>query len=250
MAASGLAGRVALVTGAVEGIGWATASTLARAGATVVLAGRVDDERLAARASELRDGGFECDPIAADVTDPAAVSACFRHIQQTHGRLDVAVANAGVLGDARIGMIGEDLLRQTLETNLSGSIRQLQGAARLMTKARSGSIVLLSSIVGRRGNVGQVAYAASKAALHGVVRSAAKELGPAGVRVNAVAPGYVRTRMIAHLPPEVDRERVDAIPMGRPGEAQDVANAVLFLASDLSSYVTGQVIGVDGGMVM
>jgi 3-oxoacyl-[acyl-carrier protein] reductase len=246
----GLHDRVAVVTGAVEGIGWATASLLAAEGAAVALVGRTDDERLAARVAELEATGADVLGIAADVTDPAAVGACYRQVFERWKRLDVLVANAGVLGDARIGMIGEDLLHTTLEVNLAGSIRHLQAAARLMQRSKSGSIVLVSSIVGVQGNVGQVAYAASKAGMIGATRAAAKELAPAGIRVNAVAPGYIATRMIAHLPPEVHQERVAAIPTGRPGEAEEVARAIAFLASDLSSYVTGQVLGVDGGMVL
>jgi 3-oxoacyl-[acyl-carrier protein] reductase len=246
----GLHDRVAVVTGAVEGIGWATARLLAAEGAAIALVGRTDDDRLAGRVAELEAAGTDVLGIAADVADPAAVSACYREVFERWRRLDVLVANAGVLGDARIGMIGEDLLHHTLEVNLAGSIRHLQAAARLMLRARSGSIVLVSSIVGTHGNVGQVAYAASKAGLSGATLSAAKELGPSGIRVNAVAPGYIATRMIAHLPPEVHEARVAAIPAGRPGDADEVARVIAFLAGDLSSYVTGQVLGVDGGMVL
>jgi 3-oxoacyl-[acyl-carrier protein] reductase len=250
MAGLGLQDRVAVVTGAVEGIGWATARLLAAEGASVALIGRTDDERLAARVADLEAAGADVHGIASDVTDPAAVSACYRAVFERWKRLDVLVANAGVLGDARIGMIAEDLLRSTLEVNLAGAIRHLQAAARLMQRSKSGSIVLVSSIVGTHGNAGQVAYAASKAGLVGATLAAAKELAPSGIRVNAVAPGYIATRMIEHLPPEVHAARVAAIPTGRPGEAEEVAAAIGFLASDLSSYVTGQVLGVDGGMVL
>lgn len=246
----GLRGRVALVTGAVEGIGWETAKLLASAGASVALVGRIDDDRLHARIAELRDGGADVEGLAADVTDPAAVKACYQEAFKRWKRLDVLVANAGILGDARLGMIADDLLEQTLNTNLAGAIRHLQAAARLMGRNGAGSIIMVSSIVGIRGNVGQVPYAASKAGVVGAALSAAKELAPSGIRVNVVAPGYIRTRMISHLSPEVHEERLASIPWGRPGEPAEVGRAILFLASDLSGYITGQILGVDGGMVL
>jgi 3-oxoacyl-[acyl-carrier protein] reductase len=245
-----LTGRVAIVTGAVEGIGWATAQALAAEGAAVALVGRVADDRLDARVEQLSTGGADVVGLASDVTDAASVTSCYRQVLDRWGRLDVLVANAGVLGDARIGMISEDLLHTTLETNLAGAIRHLQAAARLMQRRRSGSIILVSSIVGTTGNAGQVAYAASKAGVVGAMRAAAKELAPAGIRVNVVAPGYIDTRMIAHLPPEVHEQRVAAIGLGRPGGVEEVAGPIVFLAGDGAAYITGQVLGVDGGMVL
>ena len=245
-----LSGRVAVVTGGVEGIGWATAQLLAAEGASVAVVGRTADDRLEDRVERLRTSGADAVGIAADVTDAAAVKNCYREVFERWERLDILVASAGVLGDARVGMISEDLLRSTLETNLAGAIRHLQAAARLMQRNRTGSIVLVSSIVGTQGNAGQVVYAASKAGIIGAMRAAAKELAPSGIRVNAVTPGYIDTRMIAHLPPEVHEARVAAIAWGRPGQAAEVANPILFLVSDMASYVTGQVLGVDGGMVL
>jgi len=245
-----LSGRVALVTGASRGIGWATAHELACSGAHVVLNGR-DPGLLEERAAELTattPGGGTA--IEADVRDPAAVSALYRRIASEHKRLDMLVANAGVLGDALVGMISEDLIEDTLAVNTAGTLRHLQAAARLMGRKGGGSIVLLSSIVGLRGNVGQVVYAASKAAVAGAALAAAKELAPKKIRVNAIAPGYINTRMISHLSPETHVERVGSIPMGRPGEAEEVAKAIRFLCSDDASYITGQLIGVDGGMVL
>jgi len=241
---------VAVVTGGVEGIGWATTEGLVCDGFHVVLAARVADDRLAERIDKLAASGGSAEPFVADVTDPAATNDLYRSVFTNHRRLDALVANAGVLGDARLGMISEQALHDTFDVNTMGGIRHLQAAARLMTKAGSGSIVLIGSIMGLAGNPGQVLYSASKAALVGAMRSGAKELGPAGVRVNVVAPGYISTRMIEGLTAELDAERVANIALGRPGTASEVASVVRFLCSDAARYVTGQAIGVDGGMVV
>jgi 3-oxoacyl-[acyl-carrier protein] reductase len=243
-------GRVAVVTGGVEGIGWASASALARRGAFVHLVGRVDDQRLAERVESLQAEGLSCVGHASDVTDSASINAVYQSVFKRHRRLDVLVANAGVLGDARVGMISDDLIASTFAINVEGVIRHLQGATRLMKRSGGGAVCVVSSIIALAGNPGQVVYGASKAAVIGAMRSAAKELAASNVRVNAVSPGFIATRMTSHLAPDVVAERVRAVPMGRPGTSEEVADVIVFLVSDAARYVTGQVLGVDGGMVI
>jgi len=246
-----LEGRIALVTGASRGIGWATAEALARQGATVVLNGLQDADALAARAAELSQRhGVPCLPVVADVAEPAEVAALFRTIHSRFHQLEILVSNAGILGDARLGMIGEELLERVMQVNLHAAVRLTQFAARLMRRRGRGAIVLVGSIVGQRGNVGQAAYAASKAGLVGLALAAAKELGPDGIRVNVVTPGVIETGMISHLDPALLARHREAIALGRLGQAEEVAQAILFLVSDQSAYITGQVLGVDGGMVL
>ena len=244
-----LDGRVALVTGAGRGIGWAVADLLAAAGATVAVNGVGDRDALGDRAETLqRTHGVDTLPVVADVGDPGAVTAMHREVLKRFGRLDILVNNAGVLGDALIGMIPDALVRDTLRVNTEGALYNLQAAARLMRRSGGGAIVTVSSIVGRRGNPGQVVYAASKAALIGMTLSAAKELGPHGIRVNAVAPGVIDTDMTGHLDAATRSSLLSGIPLGRAGDAGEVAAAILFLVSDLATYVSGQVLGVDGAM--
>jgi 3-oxoacyl-[acyl-carrier protein] reductase len=242
---------VGLVTGAGRGIGWATAGRLARAGARVVLNGHTDPEGLAARAAALEaETGARCLAVMADMARPVEIAGLYRTIHATFGRLDILVGNAGILEDARLGMITDDSLERVMQVNLHAAIRTVQLAARLMRRGQGGAMVLVSSIVGLRGNAGQAVYAASKAGLIGLTLSAAKELGPDRIRVNAVAPGYIETDMIRHLDPATDAARRAAIPLGRAGQAGEVADAILFLVSDSAAYITGQVLGVDGGMIL
>ncbi len=248
------AGKVALVTGARRGIGLAVARLLAQSGARVVLVNRAADggePTLDEITADLAaDTGAECVAVTADMSDSAQVAESYRVTLKRFGRLDVLVNNAGILGDARLGMISDALIHRVMETNLVSVITNIQAASKLMRRSGGGAIVSVSSIIGLRGNAGQVVYAAAKAGIVGATLSAAKELAADGIRVNAVAPGFIETDMIRHLDNAVMDQRIRAIPLGRAGSADEVAEAIVFLASDKARYITGQVLGVDGGMVL
>jgi 3-oxoacyl-[acyl-carrier protein] reductase len=246
-----LSGRVGVVTGASRGIGAAIAETLAAHGMNLILAGNANSDRLAERAAAIAvTHRVKVDIQVGDIADPVTSTALSKLAFSTHRRLDLWVNNAGVLIDGLIGMVPMADVDRTLAINLAGVIHGTQAAARLMVRCGGGSIVNMTSIIGRVGNVGQLVYGASKAGVIGATLSAAKELAPKNIRVNAVAPGFIRTDMVAQLPHEKFDERMASIRMGRIGEPEDIADTVLYLASNLSRYVTGQVIGVDGGMVI
>ncbi|SDZ40945.1 3-oxoacyl-[acyl-carrier protein] reductase [Amycolatopsis xylanica] len=240
-----LDGKVALVTGGTRGIGLATARALAEAGATVVLTGR--DE---AKAKEAAQAAGAAGGLALDVTDAKAVAALVRGVAKEHGKLDIVVANAGIMEDALLGMIREELVDTTLSTNVAGTIHTVQAAARAMMRKKTGAIVVLASIVGEYGSAGQTVYAASKAAVANIARSAAKELGRSGIRVNAVAPGVIETELTAGLSEDARASNIGSTPLGRLGTPEDVANAIKFLVSDDAAFITGQVLGIDGGLVL
>jgi 3-oxoacyl-[acyl-carrier protein] reductase len=246
-----LKGKIVLVTGSTRGIGWATALNFARMGATTIINGHSDQKLLDQRVEEIKsDCGGESWGVLADVSNKSAVEDLYQGIFKRHKRLDVLVNNAGVLINGLLGSITDDAIEKSYRVNTLSALLNLQEAARLMRRTKSGSIINLASIVAVKGSVGQSVYAATKAALVGLTIAGAKELAQYGIRVNAVAPGLIKTDMLNELPAQVLEERTASIPLGRVGQPEEVANVILFLASDLSSYVTGQIIGVDGAMVI
>jgi 3-oxoacyl-[acyl-carrier protein] reductase len=236
-----LEGKTALVTGASRGIGRAIAAELARAGATVVVGYRSGGDEAEALASEI--GGRA---IQADVSNPDEA----RRLVDDAGDIDVLVNNAGLTRDGLLARMSDDDWRTVIETNLSSIFYTCRAACRPMMKKRAGSIVNISSIVGVHGNPGQTNYAASKAGIIGFTKSLARELGGRNVRANVVAPGYVRSQLTDVLPEEVTGAMLSSTPLGRLGDPEDIAGAVRFLCSDDASFITGEVLLVDGGLGM
>ncbi|MFM5833790.1 SDR family NAD(P)-dependent oxidoreductase [Aeromonas caviae] len=245
-----LSGKTVLVTGAGRGIGRAIAERFAAEGATLFLAVRHLEQGQALAAELQATHPITCHAFRCDVADAGAVKTLFRELFSHSKTLDVLVNNAGVLDDALIGMVTPTQVERTFASNSFSVLYCSQYAARMMQRAGGGSIINLSSIIGRVGNAGQAVYGGSKAAVIGMTQSLAKELAPQQIRVNAIAPGFIDTDMAHSLPEEKFQQRLQSIAMGRIGSADEVANVALFLASGLSSYVTGQVIGVDGGMLI
>jgi 3-oxoacyl-[acyl-carrier protein] reductase len=246
-----LDGKVAFITGSTRGIGWATARTFAAQGASLILNGVTAQERVDARVADIvKEFGVPCIGFLCDVSNPACVRNCYAEIFKKFKRLDVLVNNAGIVQDALLGMIPEASIRRQIEVNTMGSIFNLQEASRLMVRNRSGSIINVSSIVGRMGNAGETVYSASKAAILGLTYSAAKELAPKNIRVNAIAPGFIDTDLTKVLPKDAYADWSRRVGLGRIGTPQEVANTILFLASDQASHISGQVVGVDGCLVI
>ena len=245
-----LANKVALVTGGGRGIGRAISLELAARGATVIVnynrSGAAADEVVA----RIEAKGGAAISLRADVSDADQVASMFKAIATDYKSIDILVNNAGVTRDNVIMMMKPTDFDAVIETNLRSCWLCCKSAARTMMRKRSGSIVNITSVVGIAGNGGQTNYAASKAGIIGLTKSLAKELAARGVRVNAVAPGFVETDMTADLADEIKSRAIEAIPLGRMGATEDIARAVAFLASDDASYITGQTLVVDGGMVM
>lgn len=241
-----LAGKVCLITGTSRGIGAETARRFAEEGAFVYANAMVDGSIDDRSKQWEKEYGTKVIPVYFDVTDEKASKQAIMRIKQEQGRLDVLVNNAGVMRDALIGMVNKKLMEEIFSVNVFAVMNMLQLANKLMSRQKSGSIINLSSIVGIEGNVGQLVYSASKGAVAALTKTAAKELAPNNVRVNAIAPGMIDTDMFRSVGEEKMEEHLKHIKMGRLGTPLDVANAIVFLASDLSEYVTGQILGVDG----
>lgn len=239
--------RVAVVTGGARGIGLAIAATLAEDGFRVAVLD-VDEEGAREAASGLPGDGHM--GYGADVTDFKAVQSVFKDLEESLGPVEILINNAGITRDNLLLRMSEEEWDQVLTVNLKGAFNTTKAVARGMMKRRRGSIVNIASVIGLMGNAGQANYAASKAGLLGLTKSVAREFASRGVRCNAVAPGFIQTEMTAKLNPEVVEGLKGQIPMGILGQPEDVARVVRFLAGPESGYITGQVIGVDGGMVM
>ena len=242
-----LEGKVILVTGASSGIGQMTAVRLAESGAQIILHGRSED-RLQQTVEMVR--GVGCQPfiVSYDITDEIAMKQAIIVIKKKFGYLDGLVNNAGVMHEGLLGMVKTSTIQHMMNVNVTGVLLQMQYAVKLIKNG--GAIVNLSSIIGLNGAEGSAAYSASKAAVVGLTKSASKEYASKNIRVNAVAPGFIETDLTAHYTFERKDAVLKNIKMNRFGQVEEVANVILFLLSDLSSYVTGQVIGVDGGMVI
>jgi 3-oxoacyl-[acyl-carrier protein] reductase len=241
-----LTGKTAVVTGSTRGIGRAVAQALADSGARVAIVGR-DRERAVAVAAEVGNGaaGFAC-----DVADTSAVSALIADVEKEFGGIDILVNNAGLTRDNLVMRISDEDWDAVMNANLRGAFAAIRAVSRGMMKKRSGRIINMASVVGLNGNKGQANYAASKAGLIALTKSVAKELGSRSILVNAIAPGFIETEMTDAMTPEARAALNGLIPLARLGKPEDIASMVVFLASDHASYITGQVLVVDGGMVM
>lgn len=244
-----LSGKNALVTGASRGIGRAIALRLASEGANVAFTYLSSAEKAAALEDELKGMGVKAKACKSDAADATAADVLVKDIIETFGSLEVIVNNAGITRDGLLMRMTPEQFDEVIDINLKSVYNVTKAALRQLLKQKNGSIINMSSVVGVKGNAGQANYAASKAGIIGFSKSVALELGSRNIRCNAVAPGFIETEMTAALDPAMVKSWGEAIPLRRGGTTDEVANVVLFLASDLSSYITGQVIHVDGGML-
>ena len=242
--------KVVIVTGGSRGIGRAIAVGFGKGGATVIITYAGNEAAANETLDLIEKHGVKAKAMRFDVADTAACQGCIEEVVKEFGRLDVLVNNAGIAIDGLSMRVKDDDWDKQLDTNLKGAFALMRAATRPMMKQRQGAIVNLTSIVGESGNVGQAAYSASKAGLIALTKSLAKELASRHIRVNAVSPGFIETDMTSKIPDETRAKMLETIPLARLGTAEEVANAVLFLASDAASYISGEVLRVNGGMYM
>lgn len=246
----GIKDKVALVTGSTRGLGKAIAEKLAEEKVKVIITG-TNEEKAKALAQEVSSRfGVETEGFSLDVTSEELVKNVIKDIIQRFGRIDILVNNAGITKDARLMMMKAVDWEAVIRTNLTGAFNCTKAVSKKMLAQKSGRIINITSVVGLMGNIGQANYSASKAGLIGLTKTTAKELAERGITVNAIAPGYIQSDMTAVLSDDVSKKMLQSIPMGIFGSSEDVAEAVLFLASQKAKYITGQVLNVDGGMVM
>jgi 3-oxoacyl-[acyl-carrier protein] reductase len=245
-----LTGKAALVTGGGRGIGKAIGLRLARQGADVAFSYRGNADAAKATAAEIESIGTRALAIQGDVKDPESAEAVVKAALEAFGKVDILVNNAGITRDDLIMRMSEDAWRDVLETNLFGAFWMTKAVTRPMLKARAGRIVNITSVSGQAGQMGQANYSSAKAGLIGLTKATARELASRGITVNAVAPGFVLTELTQDLPENLQNEITARTPLGRFGTTEEVADAVAFLASDEAAYITGQVLAVDGGLVM
>jgi 3-oxoacyl-[acyl-carrier protein] reductase len=243
-----LEGRVALVTGGSRGIGAAVCAELGAAGAEVVVNYASSADAAEAVCAGIRDAGGTATAVAGDISTPEGAAALVSQVESEVGPIAILVCNAGITRDNLIMKLSDDDWRAVVDTNLGGAFFTCRAVARPMLKRRAGAIVTMSSVVGVHGNAGQTNYAASKAGLIGLTKALAKELGGRGIRVNAIAPGYISTELTDALPEAAREAILGQTPLGRLGDPADVARAVRFLVSDAAAFVTGDVLAVDGGL--
>lgn len=245
-----LSGKIAVVTGGSRGIGKAIALELAENGANVVINYSKDSKGAQEVAENIRNKGIDCLTIKANVSSASEVENMVETIIERYGRIDILVNNAGITRDSLLARMKEKDWDDVIDINLKGVYNCTKSVVKIMMKQRWGRVVNISSVVGITGNPGQTNYSAAKAGIIGFTKSCARELASRGITVNAVAPGFIRTDMTDKLRNEIKKELESKIPVGRLGKPEDVAHTVLFLVSSKADYITGQVINVDGGMVM
>lgn len=243
-----LEGKTALITGGARGIGKAIAVAFAKQGANVAFSDLRYDDSAAMLENELASYGVKAKGFASDAGNLAASEQLADNVVENFGRIDILVNNAGITRDTLLMRMTEEQWDMVIQVNLKSVFNLTKAVQKYMLKQRSGSIINMSSVVGMGGNAGQANYAASKAGMIGFTKSVAQELGPRNIRCNAVAPGFIETEMTAGLPEDVKKSWAEKIPLRRAGVADDVANVCIFLGSDLSQYITGQVLPVCGGM--